>query len=115
LPASLGLVPGDAVVLYLHSPKEKVWGLLASVSAAGVVVRGLDLAVFDDWLRQELRGEETLIGPSTLFYPIHRLERLERDETLGPVSGFADRFEREVGRSVSEVMGFVPPPSSLAS
>lgn len=115
MPAALGLAPGDAIVLYLHSPKEKVWGLLASISPAGVVVRGLDLAVFDDWLRQELRGEEKLLGPSTLFYPIHRLERIERDETLGPVSGFADRFEREVGRSVSEVMGFVPSPTSLPS
>jgi hypothetical protein len=115
LPAAFGLAPGDAIVLYLHSPKEKVWGLLASITPAGIVVRGLDLAVFEDWLRQELRGEEELIGPSTLFYPIHRLERVERDESLGPVSGFADRFEREVGRSVSEVMGFVRAPPPLAS
>jgi hypothetical protein len=113
--AAFGLAPGDAVVVYLHTPKEKVWGLLASISSAGVVVRGLDLAVFDDWLRQELRGEEELIGPSTLFYPIHRIERLERDETVGPVAAFADRFEREVGRSVREVLGFATPAASLPS
>jgi hypothetical protein len=100
------MAPGDPVVLYLHDPKEKIWGMLVSVGVAGVVVRGLDLAVFDDWMRQEARHDEPLIGLTTLFYPLHRLERMERDETVGPLLSYADRFFREVGRSVSEVAGF---------
>jgi hypothetical protein len=115
MPASLGLVTGEAVILYLQSPKERIFGLLASVSPAGVVVRGLDLSVFDDWVRQEARGEESMIAPSTIFYPIHRVERVERDETQGAVSGLSDRFEREVGRSVAEAMGLLPPAGPLAS
>src|SRR5262245_42434252 len=47
------LAEGSPVILYLQGPKEKVWGLLLSLGPAGIVVRGLDLAVFDDWLRQE--------------------------------------------------------------
>lgn len=93
----------------MHEPKEKIWGLLVSISAPGIVVRGLDLAVFDDWMRQEARGDESLIGLVTAFYPIHRLERIEKDETIGPLISYADRFEREVGRSVSDVAGFVGP------
>ena len=94
------LKPGSPVVLYLQAPKEKVWGLLGSIGHAGIVVRGIDLAVFDDWMRQEARGEETLMGLTTIFYPIHRIERMEGDETVGPLRSYADRFAQEVGKSV---------------
>jgi hypothetical protein len=94
---------GAPVVLYLREPKEKIWGLLLSMSPAGIVVRGLDLTIFDDWMRQEARGEEAFIGLLTLFYPMNRVERMERDETLGPITSYADRFAREVGRTVDEV------------
>jgi len=97
------------VVLYLHSPREKVWGVLLSLEPAGIVIRGLDLLVFDDWVRQEVHGEEG-IGLSTLFYPMGRVERIERDETCGPLESFSERFERQAGRPVREAMG-LPPPS----
>jgi hypothetical protein len=106
--AALELAAHAPVVLYLQSPKEKVWGLLLSVSAAGVVLRGLDLTVFDDWMRQEARGEETIIGLSTVFYPMHRVERMERDETIGPITSYADRFAQGAGRTVLEAIGIVP-------
>ena len=105
------LATGHPVVLYLQQPKEKIWGILLSISGPGVVVRGIDLAVFDDWMRQEARGDEPLIGLVTLFYPIHRLERLERDETIGPLLSYADRFSLEVGRSVIEASGFAASPA----
>jgi hypothetical protein len=108
--AALDLRPGDPVVLFLQEPKEKIWGLLVSVGPPGVVVRGLDLNVFDDWMRQEARGGETLIGLVTIFYPIHRLERMERDETVGPLLSYAARFELEVGRSVLEASGLLDVP-----
>lgn len=100
------LVRGSLVVVHLQSPKEKVWGVLVETQASGVVVRGLDLAVFEDWMRQEARGEETLIGPTTLFYPMHRVERVELDETVGPVQAYGERFAGEVGRTVLEVLGY---------
>jgi hypothetical protein len=103
------LKPGAAVVLYLQSPREKVWGLLLSLSSAGILVRGLDLAAFEDWMRQEARGEEGLLGLSTVFYPMGRLERMELDETVGSFPGYAARFAREVGRSVWQTLGIEPP------
>jgi hypothetical protein len=93
------LRPGVPVVLYLHSPREKVFGILVSLQTAGVVVRGIDLVAFDDWLRQEVRGEGPGLGLVTLFYPMTRVERVERDETIGDLEGYADRFRRETGRS----------------
>ena len=92
------------VVLYLHTPKEKVWGLLMSINTAGITVRGLDLVAFEDWMRQEARRQETMIGLTTLFYPSSRLERVELDETVGPVLSLAERFHAEVGRTVHEVV-----------
>jgi hypothetical protein len=105
IPFDLG--PGRPVVLYLREPKEKIWGLLVSITAPGIVVRGIDIAVFDDWMRQEARGDEPLIGLVTSFYPIHRLERMELDETVGPLLSYADRFSEEVGKTVLAASGFL--------
>jgi hypothetical protein len=100
-----GFRPRTPVVLYLHSPREKVFGLLESLQPAGVAVRGIDLAAFEDWLWQEARGEQGL-GLATVFYPMQRVERLERDATAGGLEGLADRFRRETGRSILEAAGF---------
>jgi|SRR5687767_8577856 hypothetical protein len=103
--APYALPEGSTVVVYLQGPNEKVWGVLILLNAAGVVLRGIDLATFDHWMRQEARGEEELIGLTTIFYPMHRVVRMERDETVGPLTSYADRFAREVGRSVGAVLG----------
>jgi hypothetical protein len=103
--APYALPEGSTVVVYLQGPNEKVWGVLILLNAAGVVLRGIDLATFDHWMRQEARGEEELIGLTTIFYPMHRVVRIERDETVGPLTSYADRFAREVGRSVGAVLG----------
>ncbi len=99
------LTRGAPVILYLQAPKEKVWGILVSLSPSGVVVRGLDLVVFDEWMRQEARGEEAGLGLATIFYPMSRLERMERDESLGPIPSYAERFYRAVGRTAHEAAG----------
>ena len=96
-----GLEPGAPVVLVLHSPREKCWGLLGEVNAAGVFLRGLDLNAFDDWVRAVLH-EEPFIGLSDLFFPMWRVERLSRDESAGGVMSLADQFEQRTGRSLGE-------------
>ena len=101
----LGFHEGVPVILYLQAPKERIWGLLLSLQPAGVVIRGLDLTAFEDWMRQEARGEERLLGLGTVFYPMNRVVRLERDESIGPFISYADRFAREVGKTIAEVLG----------
>lgn len=105
---ALGLSEGAPVILYLQGPKEKIWGLLVDLQTAGVVVRGIDLASFDDWMRQEAHGEEQTLGLTTLFYPMARVERMERDETVGPVLSYCDRFAREVGRTIRQALSLDP-------
>jgi hypothetical protein len=101
--------PGQPVLLYLHSPREKIFGVLLSLRTAGLAVRGIDLAAFEDWLRQEARRESPGLALVTLFYPMNRIERMERDETIGGLEGCADRFRRETGRSLLEAAGLTGP------
>jgi hypothetical protein len=99
------LTPGTLVVLSLHTPREKYWGALEAILPAGVVVRGLALDVFEDWVRQEQRDAQRMLGPTSVFFPMGRVERLEADETVGPVIGFGERFAAAVGRSALIALG----------
>ena len=103
-----GLEPGVPVLLYLHSPREKVFGVLLSLDPAGAAVRGLDLVSLEDWMRQEIRGD-TGLALGSAFYPMWRIERVEADETVGDIEGFADRYRRLTGRSFVETAGFGAP------
>ena len=96
-----GLGPGTPVILVLHSPREKCWGLLDQINAAGVSLRGLDLNAFDDWVRAVTHDEPSL-GLSDLFFPMWRVERLSRDESAGGVLSLAAQFEQRTGRKLRE-------------
>lgn len=37
---------GEPIVIVLHTPREKCWGILDEITVAGVFLRGLDLNVF---------------------------------------------------------------------
>jgi len=116
-PDGVSISVGSPVVVYLQAPKEKMWGILVSVTTAGLTVRGLDLRVFDDWMRQEARDDDALIGVNSIFFPMHRIERMELDETVGSILGYAARFEEHVGRSASRAIGWTAaasrPPRSV--
>ena len=94
---------GDPVVLVLHSPKEKCWGILDEVSAAGVFLRGLDLNSFDDWVRA-VSHEEPFMGVSDLFFLMWRIERLSRDEPSGGIPSLFEQVEHRTGRTVQELI-----------
>ena len=98
-----GIEPGEAVVVVLHSPREKCWGVLDEISAAGVFLRGLDLNAFDDWVQAVAHGEP-FIGLTDLFFPMWRVERLSRDESAGGVPSLAEQFEQRTGRGLLEYL-----------
>jgi len=96
---------GAPVLVYLHTPRERVFGLLLSLQTAGVAIRGIDLTSLEDWIRQEVRGDSPGLGLVSAFYPMNRVERIERDETVGDIESVADRFLRATGRTVAEAAG----------
>jgi hypothetical protein len=93
------------VIVSLSSPKEKIWGQLLALNSAGVTVRGIDLDSFDDFLRQLLDHEEATVGLATVFYPMHRVERIAQDEPSGSIPSLADRFRARIGLTVQEYLG----------
>jgi hypothetical protein len=98
-----GIKPGAAVVIALHSPREKCWGVLDQISAAGVFLRGLDLNAFDDWV-QAVAHDEPFVGPTDLFFPLWRVERVARDEAAGEMPSLVEQFEHRTGRKLQEFL-----------
>ena len=96
-----GIEPGAAVIIVLHSPREKCWGALDEINAAGVFLRGLDLNAFEDWTHA-IAHDEPFIGLADLFFPMWRVERITRDESAGEIPSLAEQFEQRTGRSVRE-------------
>jgi methylmalonyl-CoA/ethylmalonyl-CoA epimerase len=98
------IAPGASVLLYLRDPQEKIWGVLRRLDASGVVVEGIDLSSFDDWMGQIERDEDSVVGPSVLYYPMVRLEKILLDRSSGHLPSLAERFERRIGRTVQQVV-----------
>jgi hypothetical protein len=94
----------SAVVVNLQSPKEKVWGILLSIHASGLTVRGIELNSFDDWSRGVARGEREM-GLATTFFPLHRVERIHLDESVGTILSLHETFEARVGQDVWSYLG----------
>jgi hypothetical protein len=96
--------PHSIVVVSLQSPKERIWGELAELSSAGITIRGIDLASFDDFVSQVLHPEGDRIGLPTLFFPMLRVERIALDEARGSIPSLAEMFEKKVGRSLADYL-----------
>src|SRR3982074_3983621 len=97
-----GIAPGAPVVLGLHTPREKCWGVLDEIMPAGVFLRGLDLNAFDDWVHA-VAHDEPFFGLNDLFFPLWRLERIAKDEPAGGVPALFEQVEQRTGRSVAEI------------
>jgi hypothetical protein len=96
--------PGACVIVSLQEPKEKFWGVLEEINAAGVFVRGIDLNSYEELLRLLVRGEEGLY-PATIFFPLRRVERVLLDETAGAAQSLIERFEERTGRRLTDYLG----------
>ncbi len=94
---------GTPVLLVLHSPREKCWGILDEITSAGVFLRGLDLNAFDAWLAAVVH-REPFIGFGALFFPMWRVERIARDESAGGVPSLCQQAEQRTGRSFEDLM-----------
>lgn len=97
------------VILSLTSPKDKIWGQLVALESAGVTIRGLELDSFDDFVRQIVNQEEATVGMATVFYPMHRVERIAWDEPSGTLPSLSDRFQAKVGISIQQYLGIETP------
>ena len=96
-----GIDQGSVVLLTLHSPREKIVGVLLRLAPAGVELRCVALESLEPIARQVRSGEAALA--STVFFPMHRVERIELDEPTGELPSLAQSFAATAGRSLKEV------------
>ena len=99
---------GVPVIIVLHSPREKSWGVLDEINSAGVFMRGLDLNSFDDWVTAVVH-DEPFLGFGDLFFPMWRVERVSKDEAGGGVPSLFEQVERRTGRSIEDLIGIDEP------
>ena len=96
---------GAIVLVHLAHPTEKFWGVLLSLDALGVVLRGINLNSFDDWVADIAASGSQALGLVTMFVPMARVERMFLDEEVGEVESYRQRFERRVGSELDRWLG----------
>src|SRR5438552_16052232 len=93
---------GAIVLVSLNSPREKFWGMVLELASPGVSMRGIDLNSFEDFSRQVKAGEE--VTPNAVFFPMHRVERIELDARNGEIASLQRRFALKTGREYGEML-----------
>ena len=99
---------GALVLVTLNNPREKFWGAILELTPAGVSVRGIDLNSFDDFAGQVKAGDPVSAG--AVFFPMHRIERIELDAHNGEFPSLQERFEEKTGQGVAPLFGARPQP-----
>src|SRR3954471_170383 len=89
-----GFAPTSLIIANLVNPKEKFFGVLMALSAAGITMRGINLDSFEDWIHQIARNEEPDLDLITMFVPLFRVERIFLDEPSGSIKSYSQRFEQ---------------------
>ena len=102
LPSSDPFAVGAVVMVTLASPREKFWGAITAITSAGVSVNGVDLNSFDDFVRM-LRAREPATA-STVFFPMHRVERIELDLPASGLPSVRERFESATGQTLQSIL-----------
>jgi hypothetical protein len=92
---------GDPVIIVLHTPREKLIGLVGEINAAGIFVRAIELGYFEDWSRAIASGEPFL-QMNDYFFPMWRVERITRDEPGGDIPSMSEQFLERTGRELAE-------------
>ena len=90
-------VAGSVVIVTLNSPREKFWGILLALTQAGASLRGADLNSLEDLARQVREGDA--VSANMVFFPMHRIERIEVDVRNGDIPSLQERFAAKAGRS----------------
>lgn len=93
---------GELVVLVMHSPREKIWGVLQEINQSGVFVRGIDLNAFEDFTRS-FQANEHFYGFSNVFFPMWRVERITKDERDGDIPSMTEQFEERTKIKITDI------------
>ncbi len=94
--------PGAMVVVTLSNPREKFWGMILALASEGLSLSGAELASFEDLTVMVRDGEA--FTPAVVFFPMHRIERVELDLPDGNLPSLSQRFLTKTGLEPSAVL-----------
>jgi hypothetical protein len=83
------------VLATLSDPREKFWGAILALAPAGISLRGIHLQSFDNYAAMVKAGEP--FAPTVVFFPLHRVERVELDAASGDVPSLSQQFLAKSG------------------
>jgi hypothetical protein len=90
------------VVVTLGNPRDKFWGKLLALGAEGLTLSGIELASFEDLVLMVKDAES--FTPAVVFFPMHRIERIELDLPDGNLPSLSQRFSAQTGLEPAAVL-----------
>jgi len=94
--------PGTIAIATLGNPREKFWGAILALTVEGLSLCGIELASFEDLIAMVKEGEP--FSPSVVFFPTHRLERIELDLPDGNIPSLSQRFASKTSLDPVDVL-----------
>jgi hypothetical protein len=94
--------PGAIVIATLSNPREKFWGMILALAPEGLSLSGAELASFEDIAVMVRDGEP--FTPAVVFFPMHRIERVELDLPDGSLPSLSQRFLAKTGLEPSAAL-----------
>jgi hypothetical protein len=94
--------PSTMVIVTLGNPREKFWGAVLALTPEGLSLCGIELASFEDLVSIVKEGEP--FSPGVVFFPMHRIERMELDLPDGNIPSLSQRFSAKTGLDPANVL-----------
>jgi hypothetical protein len=92
---SVPFAHGSMVMVTLGNPRDKFWGMILALAPEGLSMSGLELASFEDFVIMVKEGEP--VTAAVVFFPMHRIERIELDLPDGSLPSLSQRFSAKTG------------------
>ncbi len=91
------------VVVTLGNPRDKFWGTILALAPEGLGMSGIELASFEDLVLMVKDGDS--FSPAVVFFPMHRIERIELDLPDGSLPSLSQRFSAKTGLDPAVLLG----------
>jgi hypothetical protein len=91
------------VIVTLGNPRDKFWGMILALAPEGLSMTGAELASFEDLVVMVKDGEP--FTPAVVFFPMHRIERIELDLPNGSLPSLSQRFSAKTGLDPARLLG----------
>lgn len=99
------------MIATLSNPREKFWGMILDLAPEGLSLSGVELASFEDLALLVRDGEP--FTPAVVFFPMHRIERVELDLPDGNLPSLSQRFLAKT--NVAPAVALVPRQPALGN